>query len=116
MPELTRRTALLTASAAGFVPAAERRRGVTTFVFAAGTNGISATPNELILHGHRGVGPGRHHGRRSGAATVDVVRRAAAHGPVVLVGASIARGGAACRGCTCGTCGTGSSRSLCRTG
>jgi len=89
---------------------------VATFVFAAGANGVSAAPNELVLRGHRGVGvdqPGQQY-RRSYqapqdlaafatepsalagvtvadqvAATVEVVRRAAAHGPVVLVGASI---------------------------
>ncbi|MCR6486912.1 alpha/beta hydrolase [Amycolatopsis sp. OK19-0408] len=89
---------------------------MTTFVFAAGANGVSAAPNELVLRGHRGVGvdqPGQQF-RRSYqapqdlaafatepsalagvtvadqvAATVEVVRRAAAHGPVVLVGASI---------------------------
>lgn len=124
MPELTRRTALA-ASAAGFVPVPGRRRGVTTFVFAAGANGVSAAPNELVLRGHRGVGvdlPGQRSTdpqfrlayqapqdlaafatEPSGlvgitvadqvAATVEVVRRAADHGPVVLVGASI--GGAA---------------------
>lgn len=87
-----------------------------TFVFAAGANGVSAAPDELILRGHRGVGvaqPGQQFrlsyqapqdlvafaSERSAlagvtvadqvAATVEVVRRAAAHGPVVLVGASI---------------------------
>jgi pimeloyl-ACP methyl ester carboxylesterase len=93
---------------------------VTTFVFAEGANGVSAAPNELVLRGHRGVGveqPGQQFrlsyqapqdltafatepSALAGvtvadqvAATVEVVRRAAAHGPVVLVGASI--GGAA---------------------
>ncbi|WP_285477371.1 alpha/beta fold hydrolase [Amycolatopsis sp. NBRC 101858] len=89
---------------------------MATFVFAAGANGVSAAPNELVLRGHRGVGvdqPGQQY-RHSYqapqdlaafatepsalagvtvadqvAATVEVVRRAAAHGPVVLVGASI---------------------------
>ncbi|UOZ08645.1 alpha/beta hydrolase [Amycolatopsis sp. WQ 127309] len=130
MPELSRRTALA-ASAAGVVAPAfagaspadattRRRRGVTTFVFAAGANGVSAAPDELVLRGHRGVGvdqPGQQFrlayqapqdlaafatepSALAGvtladqvAATVEVVRRAAAHGPVVLVGASI--GGAA---------------------
>jgi pimeloyl-ACP methyl ester carboxylesterase len=92
------------------------RGRVTTFVFAAGANGVSAAPNELVLRGHRGVGinqPGQQFRlsyqapqdlaafatERSAlagvtvadqvAATVETVRRAAAHGPVVLVGASI---------------------------
>jgi pimeloyl-ACP methyl ester carboxylesterase len=89
---------------------------VTTFVFAAGANGVSAAPNELILRGHRGVGinqpdqqfrlsyqapqdlaafatePSALAGvtvADQATATVETVRRAAAHGPVVLVGASI---------------------------
>ncbi|GAA4539055.1 alpha/beta hydrolase [Amycolatopsis samaneae] len=98
---------------------------VTTFVFAAGANGVSTIPNDLVLRGHRCVGvdlPGQRSTdgqfrlsyqapqdlaafatERSPLAgvtvaeqieaTVEVVRRAAAHGPVVLVGASI--GGAA---------------------
>ncbi|MFD9961115.1 alpha/beta fold hydrolase [Amycolatopsis sp. NPDC058986] len=98
---------------------------VTTFVFAAGANGVSAVPNDLVLCGHRCVGvdlPGQRSTdaqyrlsyqapqdleafatERSSLAdvsvaeqieaTAEVVRRAAAHGPVVLVGASI--GGAA---------------------
>ncbi|HEY2060233.1 MAG TPA: alpha/beta fold hydrolase [Amycolatopsis sp.] len=87
-----------------------------TFVFAAGANGVSAAPVELLLRGYRGVGVPQPGGqfRRSYqapqdltafatepsplagrtvaddvAATVEVIRRVAGHGPVVLVGASI---------------------------
>ncbi len=119
MPELTRRTVLQAAPAAG-LPWPSHGHRVTTFVFAAGANGVSSAPAELVLRGHRGVGVdlSGHQFRLSYqapqdlaafatersplagvtvadqvVATVDVVRRAAAHGPVVLVGASI--GGAA---------------------
>lgn len=135
MNEHTRRRALTIAGAAGLTgltvtgsatASTERgRRDVPTFVFAAGANGVSGVPHELVLRGHRCVGvdlPGQRttdaqfrlsyqapqdleafateESPLAGvtvadhiAATVDTVRRAAAHGPVVLVGASI--GGAA---------------------
>ncbi len=118
---LTGLTGIATASSA----AAGERRGVPTFVFAAGANGVSGVPNELVLRGYRCVGvdlPGQRPtdaqfrlsyqapqdlaafatepSPLAGvtvadhiAATVETVRRAAALGPVVLVGASI--GGAA---------------------
>ncbi len=133
MKKHNRRRALTIAGAAGLTglasagsaPASPKRRGVTTFVFAAGANGVSGVPNELVLRGHRAVGVDLP-GQRSTdaqfrlsyqapqdlaafateksplagvtvadhlAATVETVRRAAANGPVVLVGASI--GGAA---------------------
>lgn len=132
MTKHTRRRALtiagltgLTGLAATGSASARERRGVPTFVFAAGANGVAGVPNELVLRGHRGVGvelPGQ---RATDAqfrlsyqapqdlaafateksplaamtvadhiaATVATVRRAAANGPVILVGASI--GGAA---------------------
>ncbi|WP_020664011.1 alpha/beta hydrolase [Amycolatopsis benzoatilytica] len=88
----------------------------STFVFAAGANGVSAAPAELVRHGYRGVGvpqpeqqfrlsyqapqdlaafaaePSALAGVTVAdqvAATVAVVRRAAQLGPVVLVGSSI---------------------------
>ncbi|WP_134662121.1 MULTISPECIES: alpha/beta fold hydrolase [unclassified Amycolatopsis] len=88
----------------------------STFVFAAGANGVSAAPPELVLRGYRGVGvpqpeqqfrlsyqapqdlgafatePSALAGLTVAdqvATTVDVVRRAAKLGPVVLVGSSI---------------------------
>ncbi|SFH91417.1 Alpha/beta hydrolase family protein [Amycolatopsis regifaucium] len=132
MNDPTRRRAITVAGLAGITglattgPASAReRRGVPTFVFAAGANGVSGVPNELVLRGYRCVGvdlPGQRPtdaqfrlsyqapqdlaafatepSPLAGvtvadhiAATVETVRRAAAHGPVVLVGASI--GGAA---------------------
>ncbi|WP_020669440.1 alpha/beta fold hydrolase [Amycolatopsis nigrescens] len=97
------------------------RRGVTTFVFAAGANGGSGIPNELPQRGYRCVGvdlPGHRvtddqfrpsyqapqnleafateRSPLAGvtyqdqiAAAVEVVRRVAGFGPVVLVGSSI---------------------------
>ncbi len=132
MNEHTRRKALTVAGLTGLTglatagtASARDRRGVPTFVFAAGANGVSGVPNELVLRGYRCVGvdlPGQRPtdaqfrlsyqapqdlaafatepSPLAGvtvadhiAATVETVRRAAAHGPVVLVGASI--GGAA---------------------
>ncbi|WP_158884384.1 alpha/beta fold hydrolase [Amycolatopsis anabasis] len=128
MSELTRRSAIIAAGIAGAATvgtanADDRRprRGVTTFVFAAGANGAAGAPAELVLRGHRAVGvelPG--HSATDAQfrlsyqapqdlaalatepsplagvtfedqiqATVDVVRRAARFGPVVLVGTSI---------------------------
>ncbi|MGP3956072.1 alpha/beta fold hydrolase [Nonomuraea sp. 3N208] len=59
MSDVTRRTMFQLTAAAGAgaaVPAAAKRKEVTTYVFVTGSNGVATGDNELTLRGHRTLG------------------------------------------------------------